>query len=168
MKKSFNKDNFLVLGGTGFIGSNLVRYLAEDRHQPVEGDLADINNLQDILYEAMEGCNGVFNLAAETSQSNSRQTSRELVNIKAVKIIAKVARDCDGVRLVHVSSSTALGIPKRKEVVDENMKFNVSFDHYGLTKHLGDKSMLAEVERGLDAVIAIPCSTVGHRGMKEH
>ena len=188
MQKTANKGKILVLGGTGFIGCNLVRYLKDNgysvsvfhrkgadltnlegvSYQSIEGDLSDLENLKDALYRAMDGCSGIFNLAATTSPLKKYNHLRETVNIEAAKIIATIARNISGVRLVHISSSTALGIPEKNEIADENTIFNVHFDHYGLTKYLGARAVLEEVQQGLDAVVAIPCSTIGTFGMKEH
>jgi len=180
------KGRFLVFGGTGFIGNNLVKYLkglGNDvvifhrkesdlsnlrgiSYTSVTGDLTDKKNLADILSEAMEGCNGVFNLAACSISSNKNHYLQRIINVDAARTIAKVVRDIGGIRLVHISSSIAVGFPENNEIADESFNFNVHFDHYGLTKHLGEKAVLEEVSRGLDAVVAIPCSTVGPRGIK--
>ncbi|ODS33913.1 MAG: NAD-dependent epimerase/dehydratase [Candidatus Scalindua rubra] len=183
-----NTNRILVIGGTGFIGSNLVGYLAEKGNEvviyhrkdsnlknmngfpfkSVFGDLTDKDNIEDTLYQAMEGCKAVYNLAVCGSPIKKYHRLREIVNIEAAKTVAMVARKIGGLRLIHVSSSTAVGYPDNNEIAGKNYTFNAGYDHYALTKLQGEQAVLEEVKRGLDAVIAIPCSTVGSHGMKPH
>lgn len=186
MDKENIRKRILVIGGTGFIGSNLVRYLIDRGNEVVVfhrrdsnlkilegvffksaiGDLADMDKIEDFLYGAMQGCQIVYNLAACGSPLKKYQHLREIVNKRAAKIVAYVARKVGVQRLIHVSSSAAVGYPKNGTIADENFIFNAHYDHYALTKHEGEKIVLSEVEKGLNAVIAIPCSTLGLRGMK--
>jgi len=186
--KRTDTNRILVIGGTGFIGSNLVGYLAERGDEvviyrrkdsdvknlngfpftSVFGDLTDIGNIEGTLFQAMDGCKAVYNLAACGSPLKKYHRLREIVNREAAKTIAMVARKVGNLRLIHVSSSTAVGYPENNEIADKNYPFNAGYDHYALTKHQGEKAVLEEVKSGLDAVIAIPCSTVGSHGMKSH
>ncbi len=181
-----NTNQVLVIGGTGFIGSNLVGYLVEKGNEvviyhrkdsdlknmngfpykSVFGDLSDKDNIEETLHHAMSGCKAVYNLAVCGSPLKKYHHLRKIVNIEAAKTVATVARNIGGIRLIHVSSSTAVGYPERNEIVDKNYSFNAGYDHYALTKRQGEQAVLEEVKRGLDAVIAIPCSTVGPHGMK--
>lgn len=175
--------DILVIGGTGFIGSNLVRYLAGLGHNikvyhredsslknldgvsytGITGDISDENSLR----SAMEGCSAVFNLAACGSSLKKDSILRQRINVEAASLIAKTARKVDGIKLVHISSIAAIGIPERGEVADETFQFNHHKDHYAFTKHLGEQAVLEEVKHGLDAVIACPGNVVGSHGMKE-
>ena len=52
-----NTDTFLILGGTGFIGSNLVRYLVEDRRCNVRifhKKNSDLTNLKGLSFASVE------------------------------------------------------------------------------------------------------------------
>ena len=178
----------LVIGGTGFIGSNLVGYLAGRGNEvviyrrkdsdvknlngfpfkSVFGDLTNKGNIESTLFRAMDGCKAVYNLAVCGSPLKKYHHVRETVNRDAAKTVAKVARKIGGLRLIHVSSSTAVGYPDNNEIADKNYAFNAGYDHYALTKRQGEQAVLGEVKNGLDAVIAVPCSTVGSHGMKSH
>lgn len=181
-----NTTHVLVIGGTGFIGSNLVKHLTEKGYEvivyhrknsdlknlngvpfkSVFGDLTDKDNIEETLYKAMDGCNFAYNLAVCDSSLKKFHHLRNTVNIDAVKTVASVARKIGNLRLVHVSSSTAVGYPDNGKIADEKHNFNAPYDPYALSKYKGEQAVLEEVKNGLDAVIAIPCSTVGALGIK--
>lgn len=182
------RTRVLVLGGTGFIGSNLVRYLIHTGHEvcvyhrkestlknleglPFEsiiGDLTDIENLEPSLNRAMEGCQAIYNLAACGTSLKKHHRLREIVNVKAAQTVARVARQIGDLRLIHISSSAAVGFPLNNEIANEHFPFNGQMDPYAVTKRQGEQEVLKEAQKGLDAVIAIPCSTVGTHAMKTH
>ena len=175
--------NALVIGATGFIGSNLVRYLIRNDYnvriyRRSSSSLKNLSGLNyddmigDILDEgsltkAIEGCQAVFNLAACTSSLKKDNELGTLINVKAVGTIARAVRKNGHARLVHVSSIAAVGAPRRRETADEDFCFNKKIDIYAYTKYLGEQDVLKEVLLGLDAVIACPGNVVGCRGMKE-
>lgn len=182
------KTKALVIGGTGFIGSNLVRYLVRTgtdvvvyhrhdsdlrnlqdiRFTSVIGTLADEATRYETLRQAVKGCDVVYNLAACGTSLRKHQRLREIINVEAVATIARVVKEAKTMRLVQISSSAAVGFPDSPVVADENFKFNGDVNHYAVTKRQGEAIIQAEVENGLDGVIAIPCSTVGAIGMKAH
>ncbi|MDR4504201.1 MAG: NAD-dependent epimerase/dehydratase family protein [Candidatus Scalindua sp.] len=186
MENSEKTNRALVIGGTGFIGSNLVRYLREKGNEvviyhrkssdlknliglswkSVLGDLSDKETVETSLENAMEGCEVVYNLAVCGSSLKRYQHMRDVINIRAARTIAKVARRVGGLRLIHVSSSSAVGYPDNDKIADETYTFNAYYDPYAISKYRGEKEVLKEVRNGLDAVVAIPCSTVGAHGMK--
>lgn len=186
MNQKGDKKNFLVIGGTGFIGSNLVRYLIRAGNavsvyhrkdsnlrnldglsfESIVGDLADSKEGEKDLYRAMQDKDAVFNLAACGTSFKKDWCLREVINVEAARTVASIARQINNIRLVHISSSSAIGFPKNNEIADENYVFNAYDNHYSVTKRRGEEGVLKEVEKGLDAVIAIPCSTVGAHGMK--
>ncbi|MBF0175409.1 MAG: NAD-dependent epimerase/dehydratase family protein [Magnetococcales bacterium] len=172
----------LVFGGNGFIGANLVQWLARDPkekvrlfHRPgaflghldgldierVAGELT--NEAQ--LVAAMTGCDLVFNLAGCGSNAREHIRQRVEVNVEAAARVARVVRQA-GLRLVHVSSIAAIGRPARGQIADESMAFNMESDHYALTKHQGETAVLQEHARGLDVVVASPGNVVGGFAMK--
>ncbi|MEO5370874.1 MAG: NAD-dependent epimerase/dehydratase family protein [Magnetococcus sp. DMHC-1] len=172
----------LVFGGNGFIGANLVRWLAGNSgmkvrvfHRPesslthlrcldverIAGELTD----EARITEALVGCDRVFNLAGCGSNAKDHARQRIAVNVEGAERVARLARHA-GIRLVHVSSIATVGRPKPGQISDESAPFNMEADHYALTKHQGEQAVLHECTQGLDAVIACPGNVVGGFAMK--
>ena len=132
---------FLVTGGAGFIGSNLVAALVRrgdtvvvldnfstgkrenletgrDRVQVIEGSITDLPTVR----RAAEGVDFVLHQAALASVQRSVDdplTSNE-VNIKGTLNVLVAARDAGAQRVVYAASSSAYGdteeLPKREDM----------------------------------------------------
>lgn len=124
---------YLVTGGAGFIGSNLVRYVLKKGGQVVVLDnlatgkkenlaevMGDINYIEgdirdyDTCVKAMKGCNAVFHLAALGSVPRSVKeplTSHE-VNVNGTVNILEAARALGVKRISFSASSSAYGDQK--------------------------------------------------------
>ena len=137
-------SEFLVTGGAGFIGSNIVRKLVEqgrsvrvldnlltgrmsniedqlDRIEFVEGDLRD----QRCVTEAVSGTQFVLHLAALPSVPRSVEDPVETnaINIDGTVNLLVAARDAGVDRLVFSSSSSVYGdtetLPKREDMIPQ-------------------------------------------------
>ena len=118
----------LVTGGTGFLGSYLLRYLVqkgynnifsirrvtsnmdlvksiEDKIQWVECDILDVKGLEKV----MEGVKQVYHSAAMVSFETKHQKKMHLVNIQGTANVVNLALENNIEKLVHVSSIAALG-----------------------------------------------------------
>ena len=133
---------YLVTGGAGFIGSNLVRYLLDaghevtvldnfatgkpenlaeirDRIELIEGDIRD----RGAVDRAVSGCGAVFHEAALGSVPRSvedPETSHD-VNVNGTITVLESARAAGVKRIVFAASSSAYGdqkhSPKHEEMV---------------------------------------------------
>ncbi|MEJ2886871.1 NAD-dependent epimerase/dehydratase family protein [Actinomycetospora aeridis] len=167
----------LVTGATGFVGSAVAAYLHEQGHpvravvrdpsradvlpdgvERVAADLADA----DSLARAIDGCEGVFHLAAAVGAPGPE--AREL-NVGGTRRVVDAARRA-GVRLVHTSTSAAVCVPDPDGpgcVVDEDAAGGTALtDTYSLTKAEAEAVVLdAVAEDGLDAVVATVVNVYG-------
>jgi dihydroflavonol-4-reductase len=83
------------------------------------------------------------------------------VNVEGTRDVCRAARAA-GARLVHVSSLNALGPGSRAAPADEDSPPDLSVPcPYVVTKCEAEQVVLAEVERGLDAVIVNPAFMLG-------
>jgi len=148
---------YLVTGGAGFIGSNIVDELVRRGHQVTvlddlsagkESNLADVRGKIDLrigsitdLADVQSACHGadyVIHLAARTSVPRSVQNPVETnhVNIDGTLNVLVAARDAKVRRFVYAASSSAYGetptLPKT-----EAMQPN-PISPYGITKYVGE------------------------------
>lgn len=181
-------ERTLVLGGNGFIGSNLVARLNDlgqevtVLHRPgadlgnldgldyrsATADLTDLAALERDLPSILKGCDTVYNLAACGTSLAEHAELRRLINIEAARIVAWSAKKAGVPTLVYISSSAAVGFPLHGELADEQFAFNAHHNHYSMTKRQGEQVVFAEANDTFKVVVAIPCSTMGSRGMKRH
>lgn len=174
----------LVTGATGFLGPHLCRRMVALGHQirilcrptssldklsglPLEKAIGDVTNVESVR-RAMQGYDAVIHAAAHR---RGAVPGEELIqiNAKGTRHVAQAARETGVRRLVHVSSVAAVGIsadpayPAREE-------FQCNLEHSGLayqiSKRRAEEELLAEVSRGLDAVIVNPSWVFGRHGME--
>tara|TARA_B100000902_G_scaffold199864_1_gene190503 strand:- start:3981 stop:4889 length:909 start_codon:yes stop_codon:yes gene_type:complete len=131
---------YIVTGGAGFIGSNLVDLLIEENHEVVvidnfssgkkencnekakysELDISDYSNFKD-LKSILQGADGVFHLAAlpRVQESIDNPLHFEKNNTLSTINILKACADMNVKRLVYSASSSAYGnainLPSKEE-----------------------------------------------------
>lgn len=148
---------YLVTGGAGFIGSNIVDKLVGRGHDVVvlddlsagkESNLADVRSKIDLrigsvtdlasIQAACRGADYVIHLAARTSVPRSVQNPIETnhVNIDGTLNVLIAARDAKVRRFVFAASSSAYGetplLPKTEAMRPDPIS------PYGITKYVGE------------------------------
>jgi UDP-glucose 4-epimerase len=148
---------YLVTGGAGFIGSNMVDELVRRGHRVAvlddlsagnEANLAGVRDRIDLyigsitdlaaVQAACRGVDYVIHLAARTSVPRSVKDPLETnhVNIDGTLNVLVAARDAKVRRLVYAASSSAYGetptLPKMESMQPEPIS------PYGVTKYVGE------------------------------
>lgn len=148
---------YLVTGGAGFIGSNIVDELVHRNHQVVvlddlsagkESNFSEVRSKIDLhvgsvtdLAAVQSACHGVdyvIHLAARTSVPRSVQNPIETnyVNIDGTLNVLVAARDAKVRRIVFAASSSAYGetptLPKTEAMPADPIS------PYGITKYVGE------------------------------
>lgn len=176
----------LVTGGTGLLGSKLLRALLSKGHKVraicrkssrftllddireqiewIEADVLDVPSLE----KAMEGIEKVYHCAALVSFNPSKREAMYRINIEGTANVVNVALASNVNKLVHVSSIAALGRVKDGAQIDENTKWEDSKDnsHYSITKYRSEQEVWRGMAEGLNAVIVNPAVILGEGNWK--
>src|SRR5262245_11860797 len=131
-----------LTGGTGFVGSALLRALlargdevtALRRARSRIARLADLPvnwvgaaiTDEDALAKAAAGAEAVFHVAADLSYSRRDRRRQFEANVRGTRAVAAAALRAGARRLVHTSSVAAVGIPEGPFLFDETSPYNAS------------------------------------------
>lgn len=173
----------LVTGGTGFVGSYVIRDLLQAgytvrairRHNNLPSHI-DASLLAGVdwihcdvldpvgLEEAMEGVDAVVHAAAVVSFLKKERATMLAVNTEgtANTVNAAIAK---GVRkFIHVSSVAALGRVANGTLVNENSKWENSRLNtaYALSKFRAEIEVWRGIAEGLNGVIVNPSTVIGY------
>lgn len=178
---SQNKTIFIT-GGTGFLGSYLIRYLLKNKagniralkrtnssmellqgvHEQVdwvEGDVLDIPLLED----AMEGVDEIYHCAAVVSFDPKDIQWMMDVNVTGTANMVNVALTKTIRKFVHVSSIAAIGRAEGKANVSEDTKWqNSKFNsNYAISKYQSEQEVWRGEAEGLNIAIVNPAVIIG-------
>ncbi len=170
--------NAFVTGGTGFIGSNLIRVLLKEGYhvkalvrphsclnnlqgldlEIIRGDLNDPN-----LAGKMKGSQVLFHVAAHYSLWQKDRSQLYESNVLGTRQVLAAARAAKLERTVYTSSVAAIGVGKAGESVDETYQSPVEtlVGHYKKSKYYGEQEAYRAFELGQDIVIVNPSTPIG-------
>lgn len=172
----------LVTGGTGFLGSYIikelvlkgytVRAIRRSNKLPfwipkeifekvdwIDGDVLDVVALQD----AMEDIDIVIHSAAVVSFARKDRDTMYQVNVEGTANVVNMALEKNVRRMVHISSVAALGRTAAGGFVNEEKKWETSKinTHYAKSKFKAELHVWRGISEGLDAVILNPSTILG-------
>src|SRR5437870_4845589 len=174
----------LVTGGTGFVGSHLVRALLERGEQvrclvrsssrrdnledlSVEfftGDLRDLDSLK----RAARGCHIVYHCAADYRLWCKNPADMYAANVKGTNNIMQAAFDEGIQRVVYTSTVGCLGLNDNGTPANEDRPVTIEdmIGHYKRSKFLAEELARDWSRRGLPVVIVNPSTPVGELDIK--
>jgi dihydroflavonol-4-reductase len=173
----------LVTGGTGFLGSYIIKHLVEkgyavrairrsnklpfwipkevfDKVEWIEGDVLDVVSLED----AMEGVDTIIHSAAVVSFVKKDRKKMYPANVEGTANVVNIALEKNVKRLVYISSVAALGRSAGGGHVNEEKKWEESKinTHYAKSKYKAELHVWRGISEGLDAVILNPSTILGY------
>jgi dihydroflavonol-4-reductase len=172
-----------ITGGTGFIGTHLVRRMAQTDHEMVclVRKTSDVSTLEkvgatlvtgdvtdkDSLLMGMQGCEAVLHLAnIYTFWEPDRRVYSE-INVKGTRNVMEAVLETGVSKVVHVSTGIIYGKPADMPFTEESPVGPVRFSDYAETKYQGD--LIAwdlHKTRGLPLVVVYPSGVLGPGDLK--
>ena len=171
-----------VTGGTGFLGSYLLRYLVrsgereivalkranspmtlveevKDKIQWIEGDILNVPFLQEVMTDITH----IYHCAAKVSFHPRDRRQLYDINEKGTENIVNAALFANVKKLIHTSSIAALGRRKEGESIDEKTKWERSQlnSHYAISKQMAEMQVWRGMAEGLTAAIVNPSLVMG-------
>jgi len=174
----------LVTGGTGFLGSYVIKELVKKDYSVrairrntsklpfyipseifqkvewVEGDILDTVSLE----EFMKGVDAVIHSAAIISFHKNNRQQMYHVNVQGTANVVNAALEKNVSRFVHISSVAALGRSKISSQVNEEKKWqkNKTNTNYAISKYRAEMEVWRAIGEGLNAVIINPSTVLGY------
>ena len=171
----------LVTGASGFLGSHVLRALAErgDELRVLARRTSNLEPLEGIEFErttgdvtdrravrrALEGASRVFHVAGRTSLRGRDRKAVFEANLTGSRLVFEEALAAGVERVVHTSTVGAIGVAKPGGTADETTPFEIG--HLGLayvnSKHEAELEAFRLAAHGLPVVIVNPTFVLGPR-----
>jgi len=164
--------NYLITGGAGFLGINLVRYLHNRGHEITSLDIADfdypdmndkiiiikgdIRNLDDVD-KAVNGNDIIIHTAAALPLYKPEDIFS--TDIDGTKNLLNAAEKFGVKRFIHISSTAVYGIPDHHPLLEDDKLDGVG--PYGKAKILAEEECVKFRKKGMCVPILRPKSFIG-------
>ena len=162
---------FLITGGSGFLGINLIRYLLNRGHKIVCLDFEDfdypernrieflLGDIRDtsMVEKAMQGVEVVIHCAAALPLYSKEDIFT--TDVDGTRNLLEEAYKNDVKRFIHISSTAVYGIPDHHPLVEDDKLDGVG--HYGEAKILAEEVCLEYRSKGMCVPIIRPKSFIG-------
>lgn len=179
MKKN---DKIFVTGGTGFIGSYILRELVhqgydnihairrknsdmrlvESFKEQISWHMADLQDVE-LIYDLIKNSKNVIHVAGLVSFAPSDKVKLYEINVLGTETIVNACLEHRVQRLIHISSISALAKTNQGRPIAEETKWidDRYVSHYGRSKHLGEMEVWRGMAEGQNTIILNPSIVLG-------
>ncbi len=164
--------NTLVTGGTGFVGTHLVRKLTErgDKVRCLVRKTSDVASLKrmgvelaegditmyESLLDAARGAEVIYHAAALVEVGGASRSEFYLVNVEGTRNVLKACETAGVGRLVHVSTQSVTFDFTDKYDSTEDAPFPSRYkDNYSETKALAEREVMGAAKQGRVSACAV-------------
>lgn len=168
----------LVTGGSGLVGTHLIKLLVSQRKavralyrsaiplieeakevEWVKGDLLDTSSLE----IALQGVHQVYHCAAMVSFHPKNKAQLQRTNVTGTANMVNACVEAGVEKLLFISSVAALGRIREDQPINESMNWtsDTSNSEYGKSKYLAEMEVWRGIGEGLNAVIVNPVIILG-------
>ncbi len=182
MKNNSMSENFFITGTTGFIGFELIKRLVQEGHQvhALYRSEEKIKTLPDfpgkaqvhfykgtlddpeVLKKAMEGCHGVFHIAALARAWSESTNDFYKINVEGTRNILEAAKFAGVNRVVFTSTGGTLASGDIQDPSNEDTPRKKGFFNlYEKTKYEAEELVSAYNGGDLETVIVNPTRVYG-------
>lgn len=171
-----------VTGGTGFVGSHVVRSLLDAgycvralvRPQSRLDNLTGLDvelvrgDLNGDLVAAMTGCTAACHVAAHYSLWRRDRPQLHRVNVLGTRNLLQAARQAGVDRLVYTSSVAAIGVKPHGQPADETHQSPPEslISAYKQSKYWAEREADRAIAAGQDVVVVNPSTPIGANDLK--
>ncbi|MGH2621798.1 MAG: NAD-dependent epimerase/dehydratase family protein [Anaerolineales bacterium] len=164
--------SFLITGGTGFLGVNLIRYLLAKGHRVTSLDIAPFRQRDDernvhaitgdvrdraAVQRAMEGVDLVVHAAAALPLYPAAEIYA--INEDGTRTVLQAAYERHIERVIHISTTAVYGIPDIHPVTEDHPHRGVG--PYGISKVRAEEVCREYRSRGMCIPVLRPKSFIG-------
>ncbi len=165
---------FLITGGSGFLGINLVRFLLQKKQEVVVLDIADFDypdvrpevvfvkgdiRNSSLIPEMMTKYNIDIVVHAAAALPLYKKEDIFSTDVFGTENVLKASREAGISRVIHISSTAVYGIPDHHPLLEDDLRSGVG--HYGEAKVKAEQICEHFRKEGLCVSILRPKSFVG-------
>tara|TARA_B100000787_G_scaffold163132_1_gene144492 strand:+ start:8405 stop:9427 length:1023 start_codon:yes stop_codon:yes gene_type:complete len=161
--------NCLVTGGSGYLGSALIKHLlskslniknfdiVNNENINVQFEKGDITNLERLL-QITKNIDIVYHCVAKVPITKNKKDFKN-VNLTGTENILKASLHNKVKKVVYISSSAVFGIPKKIPILEDDERKPI--EAYGESKKDGENLCFEYMKKGLDITVIRPRTILG-------